>query len=171
MDPPIITKILPEVLEGNVAADLPAVVTFDSILLGYSVNSGNIGIKRSGPAEDALGANTWYYYSSLEQLNAAGDPVATGEEPVSPRISIKHRPFLPSEIPAINQDPWKAMSIYAPVVTHRIMNVYQNCFNPAASDLDKNGVPFSGGPNNPNLCNETPWNKDCESSPAWKPAP
>jgi len=171
LDPPVITTIAPQVLQGNVAADLPAEITFDSILLGHTVNAGNVSITRAGPAETALGANAWYYYASLEHLNASGNPVTTGEEPVSSRVVIKHRPFLPSEIPAQNQDPWKAMSIYAPVVTHRIMNVYQNCFNPAASDLDKNGVPFSGGPNNPNLCNETPWNKECESSPAWRPAP
>ncbi|MDF1497464.1 MAG: Ig-like domain-containing protein [Patescibacteria group bacterium] len=171
LDPPVITAITPSVLEGNIAVDLPADVTFDSILLGHTINSGNVSITRAGPAEVALGENTWYYYSSLNQLNANGDPITAGEEPVSSRISIKHRPFLPSDVPALNQDPWEAMSIYAPVITHRIMNIYQNCFNPAASDLDKNGIPFSGGPNNPNLCNETPWNNNCETSPAWKPAP
>ena len=171
LDPPVITAINPTVLEGGVASDIPAQITFDSILLGHTVNSGNVGITRSGPAETDLGNNTWYYYSSLDQLNINGDPISAGEEPISSIVSIKHRHFLPSVIPAINQDPWKAMSIYAPVVTHRIMNIYQNCFNPAASDLNGDGIPFSGGPNNPNMCNETPWNKGCESSPSWRPTP
>jgi Type IV secretion system pilin/Bacterial Ig-like domain len=169
LDPPVISAIVPEVLEGNVVTDIPAQVTFDSIMLGHTVNSGNVGMTSAGPAEVALGPNAWYYHSSLEHLNVSGDPVSGNDEPVSSRININHRPFLPSEIPPPNQDPWKYMSLYAPQVTHRLMNIYQNCFNPAASDLDNNGIPFSGGPSNPNLCNETPWDADCESSPVWKP--
>ncbi|MBD3281830.1 hypothetical protein GF391_03730 [Candidatus Uhrbacteria bacterium] len=169
LDPPVITSITPEVLEGNVAVDTPAQINFDSVLLGSTVNSGNITMGRAGPAEDAIGPNTWYYYSSLDHLNANNDPVTFGEEPVGSRVSVSHRPFLPSETPAVNQDPWSVMSIYAPNITQGLMNVYQNCFNPAASDLDGDGIPFSGGPSNPNLCNETPENVDCENSPTWKP--
>lgn len=169
LDPPVIKAISPEVLEGGVAVDTPVTLDFDSPMLSHSVNAGNVFINRSGPAEQTLGENTWYYYSLLDHINASGDPVQFGEEPVGSRISIKHRPFLPSETPAQNQDPWTAMSLYSPNANHRLLNIYQNCFNPAASDLDNNGIPFSGGPNNPNLCNETPWNADCASSPAWKP--
>jgi len=171
LDPPVINAISPTVLEGGVAADAPVYVYFDSIMLGYTVNSANVSMTNSGPAEQKLGANAWYYYSSLDHVNAAMQPISPGEEPVGSRITISHRPFLPSEVPAQNQDPWEAMSIYAPQLTHRLMNIYQNCFNPAASDLDQNNIPTSGGPNNPNLCNETPWNTDCEKSPAWKPTP
>ncbi len=171
LDPPIINAIKPSVLEGNVAVDAPVNIGFDSILLGYTVNSNNVYLTNSGPAEAELGANAWYFYSLLEHLNANLEPASIGEEPIASRISISHRPFLPSKTPAQNQDPWKAMSLYSPQATHRLMNIYQNCFNPAASDLDQNGIPFTGGPNNPNLCNETPWNSACEKSPAWRPTP
>ncbi len=169
LDAPVVTGIVPDVLAGGVATDDPATISFDAVLLSHTVNSANVTLGRAGPAEQGVGPNTWYYYSSLEQLNAAGDPVTFGEEPVASKINIKHRPFLPSETPAINQDPWTVMSIYSPSITQGLMNVYQNCFNPAASDLDGDGVPYSGGPNNPNLCNETPWSAKCESSPGWKP--
>jgi hypothetical protein len=171
LDPPVINNISPSVLQGGVAADAPVYMGFDSILLAYTVNANNVYLTRSGPAEVELGENAWYFYSTLEHLNASQEPVVIGEEPVGSRISIKHRPFLPSKIPAQNQDPWQAMSLYSPQATHRLMNVYQNCFNPAASDLDQNGIPSTGGPNNPNLCNETPWNAECEKSPAWRPTP
>jgi hypothetical protein len=171
LDPPVITSVEPSVLAGNVAADAPVRIGFDSILLGYTVNANNVYLTNSGPAESELGANAWYFYPVLEHLNANSEPVSVGEEPVASRVSISHRPFLPSKIPAQNQDPWEAMSLYSPQATHRLMNVYQNCFNPAASDLDQNGIPYTGGPNNPNLCNETPWNAECEQSPAWKPTP
>ncbi len=171
LDPPVINSIEPAVLEGGVSTDAPVRIGFDSILLGYTVNANNVYLTQSGPAEAELGVNAWYFYPVLEHLNANSEPVSVGEEPVASRVSIAHRPFLPSKIPAQNQDPWEAMSLYSPQATHRLMNVYQNCFNPAASDLDQNGIPYTGGPNNPNLCNETPWNAECEQSPAWRPTP
>ncbi|MFZ6015820.1 MAG: Ig-like domain-containing protein [Patescibacteria group bacterium] len=169
---PVITALNPEVLQGQIAVDQNVEITWDSILMSYSINTGSVFMTRAGPAEDALGpkgGDTWWFFPTSQKLNAAGNPVAPSEEPVATKIELHHRPFLPSEIPPANSNPWDYLSLYAPQVNQNLMNIYQNCFNPATSDLDGDGTVNSGGPNNPNLCNEAPFNDICENSPNWRP--
>ena len=163
---PFINKIEPTVLQGEVAIDKTADAYWDSILLAYTINTDSAYMKRKGQAEDKLGENMWYSYPKSVMLNAKDTEVQYGEEPIRTRLSIYHRPFLPSDQPKSGQDSWEPLNLYSPYITHQVMDIYQNCFKPATSKL---GTDLKEGHNN--LCNEMEANGiDCNKtdSSIWK---
>ena len=163
---PVISAIdpAPPLPAGNVALDKTIDITWtdDDLLLSYSVNSNNVYLTRKGPDEDKLNDNSWWWHPVLSQLNTNGDPVDYGEDPIRSRISITHRPFLPSNVPAAQQTAWDVNNYYAAHVGYQILDMYQNCFTPASSAV---GGQVKYGNNN--LCNEQAFAGACEALPSW----
>ena len=160
-------KVQPGGVEGNVPLDKNVDVTWqkDSILLMYTLDNNNIKLRAKGPKE--TDPNTWFWFTKAMQLNPNGVEAGFGEDIERTKMTVYHRPFMPSDPPQ-QGDIWKSLNIYAPVLKHGIMDVYQNCFNPASSDLGNTGSVKEG---TTNLCNETPTDKDCWKSSAWQPGP
>ncbi len=168
---PVIGATDPEVnpgkVRGEVALDKNVDVTWqkDSLLLMSSLDNASVQMRAKGPKESD--PNTWSWYTKAIQLNAKDEEASFGEELSRTKMTIYHRPFLPSDMPK-NNDVWGSLNIYAPVLRHKIMDVYQNCFNPASSDLQNTGSVKEG---TPNLCNEAQKSVDCWKSDAWLPKP
>ncbi len=154
-------------VEGNVPLDKNVDVTWqkDSVLLMHTLDSNNVMMRAKGPKE--TDANTWFWYTKAMQLNTKGEEAKFGDEIERSKMTIYHRPFLPSDQPK-NNNVWPTLNIYAPVLKHGIMDVYQNCFNPASSDLGNTGNLKEG---TPNICNDVSTSKTCWQSDAWKPEP
>ncbi|MBU2566686.1 Ig-like domain-containing protein [Patescibacteria group bacterium] len=161
---PVIQIIEPEILKGQVELDKDVEITFDTPLLGYSINNESFRMTATGPQE--TDPNTWWFFSKFMHLNDQGTEVQSGQEPKKSRVSVSHRPYLPSEAPTANQTVWDSLNLYSPNVNHQLMNVYQNCFNPAKSELPPPDTAKTGSPN---ICNGQNTNLDCEQSPYWKP--
>jgi len=121
---------------SNLAVDRKPTATFDSILQSSTVNTQNI-IMRSN--ESAAMADTFWWSVSQESLNASGAPAEIGDDPVSGRVTVGHRIFLPATSTA-------AVPVYQTSYKSGLQNVYQNCFNPAASDA------CHADASNPNCC-------------------
>ncbi len=111
---------------SNIPLDQPPFADFDSVLQASTVNSDNVFIKTN---ESADLSDTFWWTPGQLLLNAQGQ-LATSSEPVTAgRISVNHRLYLPST------DPKVPPPEYYPYVLSGVQNVYQNCFNPAGSDV------------------------------------
>jgi hypothetical protein len=121
---------------SNLALDRQPQATFDSVMQSSTVNSDNV-IMRSN--ESAALADTFWWTLSQEALNSSGAPAAIGDVPVSGRISVNHRIFLPATSTS-------AVPVYQTSFKSGLQNVYQNCYNPASSDACRADA------SNPNCC-------------------
>jgi hypothetical protein len=122
---------------SNLAVDRKPTATFDSMLQSSTVNTDNVLMTSN---ESAAMADTFWWSTSQEALNASGAPAAIGDAAVSGRVSVNHRIFLPATSTA-------AVPVYQTSFKSGLQNVYQNCYNPASSDA------CHASAANPNCCN------------------
>ena len=161
LSPPVITEINPRVLEGEVLVDEPVSITWNEgdLLLAHTIHPGSVSLSRKGPQEDdPANATNWWFFPKLSFLDASGTIAGFDRPPVRSQITLRHRPFIPSDAPTAGQTIWDSLNIYAPHVQESVMNVYQNCFNPATSEL----IPGSRMTGSPNRCNEQSTSQACD---------
>ncbi|MBU4421927.1 hypothetical protein KKB41_03155 [Patescibacteria group bacterium] len=118
--PPKVSKIDPGLSAQNVGLDVPIEATFDKVMSVFTLNSENLGINHDVPAPYEL----WYSIRA-EALDALGQPVLPGDDPVKTKATIKHGSFAPSDTPPAVQ------YNYFPIVLSKIQDLRQNCFNPS----------------------------------------
>ncbi len=125
---------------SNLSVDVKPEATFDSVLQASTLVTDNVLIRSNEPLSLA---DTWWWNVSQENLTAAGTPL-TGPDDIAAqgRVSIGHRIF----VAATSTDPSAIVPLYQPVFRSGVQNVYQNCFNPAAS------AACSADSRNPNCC-------------------
>lgn len=125
---------------SNLAMDFKPDATFDSVLQSSTVNSDNVVVQSNEPASLS---DTFWWSMYQDNLTASGAPItAPTDVAAEARVTIKHRVFAP----ATSTDPGAIVPIYQPVFKSGVQNVYQNCFNPAAS------ADCSANSTNPNCC-------------------
>ena len=121
---------------SNVPLDQKPSATFDTILQSSTVNTENVIIRTNESAELA---DTFWWTLSQEFLTAAGVPAGVGDEPTQGQLSISHRIYSAATSSA-------SVPVYQPLMRSGLQNVYQNCFNPAASETCR------ADSSNPNCC-------------------
>ena len=119
--PPKITKIDPGLSAQNISLEIPIEATFDKIMSVFTLNNENLGLNHDVPAPYEL----WYSIRA-EVLDSLGQPVLPGDDPVKTKAIIKHGSFAPSLLPPAVQ------YNYFPIITSKIQDLRQNCFNPSA---------------------------------------
>jgi hypothetical protein len=148
LDPPKILSTNPTAGDQGASSKLPLdfkpEATFDTILQSSTVNSNNVILRTNEPAEFT---DTFWWALGQDVLTAAGTVAGLNDEPVSGRVSISHRLFLPDK----GQTP-----IYQPLFRSGIQNVYQNCFNPASSSC-------ANPENGPDCCDGEAQNGACDA--------
>ncbi len=113
---------------------------FDSVLQASTINTSNVLLKHNEPKNFA---DTFWWSTRQYFLNKDGIVPKTPEDPVvAGRVSIQHRLYLPA--PDQGTAP-----VYMPLLMSDVQNVYQNCFNPAASEACNATL----NPPTPNCCN------------------
>lgn len=155
-DPPFVKAVDPSgdkiALDKNVDVYwLSDPSDINGVLLAYTVNSKSFRIYATGPGEKD--PNTWWFYSKMKNIDDQGDEATSTTKHVQSVASIYHRPFISSDIPKQGQPLSEVNNNYDPYVRHYVMNVYQNCFNPAAR-LDKNNGKMIAPTDKPNYCND-----------------
>jgi hypothetical protein len=157
-DPPFIKSVDPKVKEDKIPLDKNVDVYWHSdsndmngVLLAYTVSSKSFRIYTAGPGEKD--PNTWWFYSKVKNLDDNGDEATSTSKHIQSMATIFHRPFVMSEIPKQGQLLSEVNNYYDPYVRHFVMNVYQNCYNPAAM-IDKNKDKFIAPSSKPNICND-----------------
>ncbi len=164
--PPMVTGFTPGVLESQVAFDKPITISWNSPLLSSSVNSDNVTLGAAGPKE----TSPIWFAPTLVYLNDKNEEATLQDGPTKSKITISHRAFLPSDPNKKGQDPWKALNLYAPSTNQYVMNLYQNCFNPASWDQKGDGSIIIKGSNN--LCNgKDVGDVECSKTKVWYPQP
>lgn len=112
---------------SNVPVSQSPEANFDSILQTSTLNTDSAFIRTN---ESNQFADTFWWTPYQILLNESGG-VATSSEPVvAGRVSVNHRLY----IPAGKKPPTPE---YYPYMLSDLQNVYQNCFNPAGSEICK----------------------------------
>ncbi len=155
-DPPFIKMVDPDVLSDQIELDKNVDVywlsdpnNMNGVILGYTVNSKSFRIYTEGPQEDDV--DTWWFYSKMKNIDDNGQEATSTTSHAQSLVSIYHRPYQSSDIPKPGDPPGSTLNWYDPYVRHYVMNVYQNCYNPAAR-LDQ-GIKRMATPPNSNYCN------------------
>jgi hypothetical protein len=154
-DPPFIGKVDPMVESDEIELDKNVDVYWyshasdvDGVLLASTVGARSFRMFATGPEEKDV--NTWWFYSKMKNMDDNGNEATEDSDHVQSMVTIYHRPFIPSGIPVPGQKPEEVNNYYDPYVRHYVMNVYQNCFNPAA--YMENGTPHTATTKS-NYCN------------------
>ncbi|HEU0051499.1 MAG TPA: pilin [Patescibacteria group bacterium] len=114
---------------------------FDSVLQASTITSDSAYIRTN---EASNLTDTFWWTPAQILLNADGTIASGTDAIVSGRLKIDHRIYLPA---APKQTPPE----YDPFLLSDLQNVYQNCFNPAASTVCRG----------PNCCDEHESNSAC----------
>jgi hypothetical protein len=122
---------------SNLAVDRKPSATFDSILQSSTVNTDNVLMSTN---ENPALTDTFWWSVSQDSLNSSGAIAAIGDVPVSGRVNVDHRIFLPATSTS-------AVPVYQTSFKSGLQNVYQNCYNPSGS------VDCHADATNPNCCN------------------
>ncbi len=153
-DPPFIKTIDPGVKADKIPLDKNIDISWlsdpndmNGVIMAQTVNSRGFRIYTEGPQE--TDPNTWWFFSKMINVDDNGQEASSTTPHVQSLVTIYHRPFINSDIPKQGQD---LNNYYDPYVRHYVMNIYQNCFNPAA--MVKKGVKTTSAPK-PNFCNDT----------------
>jgi len=133
---------------SNRAPDHNPIANFDSVLQSSTINTENIRLQTNESSE--LG-DTFWWQTSNDPLTDAGAVATLTDIATKGRLTIDHRLFLP----ATSTAPGAAVPTYQPMIKSGVQNVYQNCFNPAASDR------CAAGSRNPNCCDGRPQSGAC----------
>lgn len=154
-EPPFIKSVDPGVKAQKIPLDKNIDISWlsdpndiNGVLLAQTVNSRGFRIYAEGPQE--TDPNTWWFFSKMINIDDNGQEASSTSKHVQSVATIYHRPFINSDIPKQGQD---LNNYYDPYVRHYVMNIYQNCFNPAA--MVKNGNKMTSDPK-PNFCNDSP---------------
>ncbi len=136
--PPIVRATMPQT--GNhtewrlgtggssrIPLDLPPQADFDSILQTSTLTSDTVLIQNNEAPELR---DTFWWTVHHQLLNATGDAATSTSAAVAGRVFIKHRLYLPATSTALGA----IAPEYYPFYFSGIQNIYQNCFNPSASD-------------------------------------
>jgi len=164
-DPPFIKSVDPAVSAQQIALDKNVDIAWFSdpgdmtgVLLGHSVTSKSFRIYAGGPQEDlpntpqAENADTWWFFTKFKNVDDKGEEATSKSKHVQSVATIYHRPFVTSDIPRKDQTANDVNNWYDPYVRHYVMNIYQNCFNPASRI--KNGTKEQSKTVPPNYCND-----------------
>ncbi|MFA6099338.1 MAG: hypothetical protein WC750_00480 [Patescibacteria group bacterium] len=156
--PPFIKQVNPSVQAGKIELDKTVDVDWlsdpsdmNGVILGYTVNAKSFRIYTSGPGEKDT--NTWWFYSKMKNIDDNGDEATSTTKHVQSQVNIYHRPYINSDIPKQGQPLSEVNNNYDPYVRHYVMNIYQNCFNPAAR-VDKNNGKMIAPTDKSNFCND-----------------
>jgi hypothetical protein len=156
-DPPYIKAVDPIVKADQVPLDKNVDISWYSdpgdmtgVLLAYTITSKSFRIFAAGPQE--LKPDTWWFFTKMKNVDDKGEEATSTSKHVQSVATIYHRPFMTSDIPKQNQKPDEVNNYYDPYVRHYVMNIYQNCYNPA-SYLDKNNVKTQAPADQSNFCN------------------
>ena len=87
----------------------------------------------------------------MKNIDDNGQEASSTTSHAQSLVTIYHRPYQSSDIPKPGDPPGSTLNWYDPYVRHYVMNVYQNCYNPAAR-LDQ-GIKRMATPPNSNYCN------------------
>ncbi len=112
---------------SNLPLDSNPTADFDSVLQSSTVNSDTVEIQTNEPSSMA---DTWWWSLSQDPLTETGALAGVGDIATKGRLTIDHRLYSPASSTA----PGAVQPTYQPIVHSGVQNVYQNCFNPAASD-------------------------------------
>ncbi|MDO8584465.1 MAG: pilin [bacterium] len=119
---------------SNIPVDQPPQADFDSILQSSTLTTDSAFIK---PSEGEGGEDTFWWTVQQMLINGEGVVASGSKDIVGGRASVDHRLYAPAI-------PKKFVPDYYPYLLSDLQNVYQNCFNPAASASCKG----------PNCCDE-----------------
>jgi len=133
---------------SNLPLDSSPSADFDSVLQSSTVNSDTVVMQSNEPADMA---DTFWWSLSQDPLTAAGAVAGVGDIATKGRLTIDHRLYSPASSTA----PGAVVPTYQPVIHSGVQNVYQNCFNPAAS------ASCAAGSSNPNCCDGRPQAGGC----------
>jgi hypothetical protein len=129
---------------SNIPVDQTVIASFDSLLQSSSLTSESAFIDAHG--KDETNPDNFWWFTGMKLLTQSGadyDPAAVPIQiPAKAAITISHRLYLPSGTGIQN------LNYYDPYLLSGIQDVYQNCFNPAAT--------CGSGIGSPNCCNNTP---------------
>ncbi|MBU0648786.1 hypothetical protein KJ969_01605 [Patescibacteria group bacterium] len=114
LEPPGVDAASPEPGESGVSPDLPVKITWDTLMSFSSLNTSNIMLG-SGNEEFPV----WFTISS-DNYTVDGQPVEEGLAPHHSIAEMSHGLFLEE-------------TAYYPEIFFAVKDVYQNCFNPAAT--------------------------------------
>jgi hypothetical protein len=112
---------------SNLPLDSNPTADFDSVLQSSTVNSETVELQTNEPSSMA---DTFWWALYTDPLTAAGAIAGVGDIATKGRLTIDHRLYTPASSTA----PGAVVPTYQPIIHSGVQNVYQNCFNPAASD-------------------------------------
>jgi len=152
LTPPHVVDTVPSASPGSDQSNRPldeeVTATFDSLMQASTLNSDSALIQPQGPGE--TDPDTFWYTVRAVLLNAGGMPIQPGETASKTQLAIKHRPYLPSgQLP-------NEIHYYNPFVFSDVQDAFQNCFNPASSNVCHGA---------PNCCNNSPKATACTFTP------
>lgn len=133
---------------SNLAPDHNPVANFDSVLQSSTINTDNIRLQSNEPSDLA---DTFWWQTQNDPLTDAGAVAALTDIATKGRLTVDHRLY----VPATSTAPGATVPTYQPMIRSGVQNVYQNCFNPAASDR------CAAGSRNPNCCDGRPQSGAC----------
>lgn len=133
---------------SNQALDSNPIANFDSVLQSSTVNSDTIVLQSNEPSSMA---DTFWWSLSQDPLTDTGAVAGVGNIATKGRLTIDHRLYTPASSTA----PGAVQPTYQPIIHSGVQNIYQNCFNPAASDR------CAAGSTEPNCCDGSPQNGAC----------
>lgn len=152
LTPPGILETVPSASPGSGQSNRPldedVTATFDTLMQASTFNSDAALIQPQGPGE--TDPDTFWYTVRMDLLDANNVPIEPGGTAVKSRLALSHRPYLPSgQLP-------NEIHYYNPFLFSDLQDGYQNCFNPASSNV------CAGAPN---CCNNSPKSTACAFSP------
>ncbi len=133
---------------SNLALGFNPTASFDSVLQSSTVNSDTVVLQTNEAADMA---DTFWWTLGTTPLTDSGAVAGVGDIATKGKLDIDHRIFSP----ATSTAPGAIVPVYQPVIGSGVQNVYQNCFNPAASDL------CAADSHNPNCCDGHPQAGGC----------
>lgn len=151
LTPPLVEETIPPHEPGpgqsNIDPFLPVKTRFDSILQSSSFNTDNALIQAKEPPELA---DTFWWMTSQDLLTDKNEPVKKSSDlPHKTLGLIEHRMYLQATAT-------QAIPEYDPFLLSGIRNIYQNCFNPAASPT------CPPGPAGVNCCQSQRQKEECK---------
>lgn len=152
LTPPKIIETVPDASPGTGQSNRPldeiVEATFDTLMRASTLNSENARIEARGPGE--TDPDTFWYAVGMQLLTAGNMPVQPGEVAERSRLTIKHRPYLPSGVLL------KDLNYYNNYILSDVQDAYQNCFAPSASQA------CTASKSQPNCCNNQPGEGECK---------
>jgi hypothetical protein len=142
LEPPQVTAVEPPATLGsypagnsNVPFTAPVGITFNEIMSMGSFSTSNIILDDN---QDNLACAVWFTTGGTNLTASGAEVRTTSDIPVKTKAKIYHGDFIPSNTTppptcsngaAIDHDPVS----YYPRSTHRVKDIYQNCFYPPAA--------------------------------------